>query len=544
MENTLQIEHGVINSYTPIKFNYSDEAAYNNLIKKLEKSDFVVSKQTTNEKGVHLDLKKKFLDINESIMITSMNKNKKTSDNEEIKKNREDLTIKYTYPDNHNQIPELKNKDNIILDFVHKSIVVGIHKSNIVFQSELETFVKDQLHGVVDSTNESSQYFGPQITLNKHVLLLWPILLHDVNDEKQFASVSIEFYDYGMAIIKISSPIKNQNSNPLTTNDTGLYYKSAYYISNTDNEIPIENFNYQKLSDTNIKIVLDTIRQWIIENNEKSIEIESFLISETREIIQLNKLSPTNIKLSAAKREEIEAIFRIVNAPVSNTKMFHPGRNTVWKEQFWGDSQFKYIFSTMGKCVAIVGHDIYNSLKDEVPKGEINDFISKSLLLNVESAYKVMLLNRLNGVSYLTNQKTVSYKKNKYYEENYYLAENYILSLLDFSFGTVRELYNKIEEVCKEYLNKKSLEKRMNNNERILNKKYKEKEAEENDMFEVFGILITVLVSFPSIYETLSIVQKELVTNDIPGVTVMGLSLIIEAIFLMILFYWYWNRKK
>src|SRR5699024_2352099 len=136
MENTLQIEHGVINSYTPIKFNYSDEYAYSNLIKKLEKSDFVVSEQTTNEKGVHLDLKKKFLDINESIRITSINKNKETSDNEVIKKINEDITIKYTYPDNHSQIPELKNKDNIVLDFVHKSIVVGIPKSNIVFQSE------------------------------------------------------------------------------------------------------------------------------------------------------------------------------------------------------------------------------------------------------------------------------------------------------------------------------------------------------------------------------------------------------------------------
>jgi len=544
MENTLQIEHGVINSYTPIKFNYSDETAYINLIKKLEKSDFVVSEQSTNEKGVQLDLKKKFLDINESISITSINKNKENSFKEEVKKINEDITIKYTYPDNHSQIPELNDKDSIVFDFVYNFLELEIPRSNLVFQSEIQSFVENQLNEIVNSTNESSKYFGPQITLNKYVLLLWPILLYDVNDEKQLASVSIEFYDYGMAIIKISSPIENQNSNPLTTNETGLYYKSAYYISKTANEIPIENFNYQKLSDTNIEIVLDIIRQWITENIEKYIEIESFLTSETREIIQLNKLSPANINFSTAKREEIEAIFRIVNAPVFDTQRFHPGRNTVWKEQFWGDSQFKYIFSTMGKCVAIVGHDIYNSLKDEVLEGEINGFISKNSLLNVESAYKIMLLNRLNGVSYLINQKTDSYKKNKYYEETYYLAENYILGLLDFSFGTVRELYNKIEEVCKEYLNKKSLEKRFNNNERILNKKYKEKKAEENDIFEVFGILITVLVSFPSIYETLSIVQKEFVSNDIPGVSVMGLSLVIEVIFLVILFYWYWNRKK
>src|SRR5699024_7047543 len=119
MENTLQIEHGVINSYTPIKFNYSDETAYINLIKKLEKSDFVVSEQSTNEKGVQLDLKKKFLDINESISITSINKNKENSFKEEVKKINEDITIKYTYPDNHSQIPELNDKDSIVFDFVY-----------------------------------------------------------------------------------------------------------------------------------------------------------------------------------------------------------------------------------------------------------------------------------------------------------------------------------------------------------------------------------------------------------------------------------------
>lgn len=544
MENTLQIEHGVINSYTPIKFNYSDESAYNNMIKKLEKSDFVVSKQTLNEKGVQLDLKKKFLDINESIIITSINKNKKTSEKEEFKKINEDITVKQIYPDYDSQIPELNDKDSIVFDFIYNFIEVGIPRSNLVFQSEIQSFVENQLSEIVNNTNESSQYFGPQITLNKHVMLLWPILLYDANKKKQLASVSIEFYDYGMAIIKISSPIENQDSNPLTINNTGLYYKSAYYISNTANEIPIENFNYQELSDTNIEIVLHTIRQWIIENIEQSIEIESFLTSETREIIQLNKLIPKNINLSTAKKEEIEAIFRIVNAPIIDKQKFHSNRNIIWKEQFWGDNQIRYIFSTMGKCVAIVGDDLYKSLQDEVPEDVINDYVSETLLIGIENAYKIMLLNRLNSFSYLINQKNVSLKKNKYYEENYYLTENYILGLLDFSYGTVRELYNKIEAVCKEYLNKKSLEKRFNNNERILNKKYKEKEAEENDIFAVLGLLITVLVSFPSIYETLSIIQKELVSNDIPGVSVMRLSIFIEVVFLVILFFWYWNRKK
>lgn len=543
MEELLQIEHGVINTYVPIKFNYSDDEAYNTLIKKLENSDFAISEQIINNKDISLELKQKFLEINDSIVNTYINKHRETHNKEELKRIDKDTTIKFTYSDD-GHIPSLKNKDSIVLNFVDIFFEVGIPKINMGFQSKIQTFVENQLNEIVNNTNESSQYFGPEMTLNKYVIMLWPIILYDTNDKKQLASVSLEFYEYGMAILKISFPIENQDSYPLFVNNTGLYYKLGYYIPYKTDEISIRNFDYKELSNCDISIVLKTIEEWIVANSESSIAIDSFLSTEIRELIQLNKLSPNNINLSTAKKEEIEAIYRIVNAPITDKQKFHAGRNIIWKEQFWGGNLVRYIFSTMGRCVAIAGNDLYKTLKDEDSEDDINEVISRSLLLNVETAYKIMLLNRLNSFSYLINQQDVNYLEYKLYEKDYYLAENYILSLLDFSYGSVRELYQKIEEICKDYLNKESLEQRFKNNERILNNQYKEKNSKENDILSVLGLMITVLVSFPSIYETLSIIQKEFITIDISGISVMGLSILLEVIFLIVLFIWYFKRSK
>lgn len=48
----------------------------------------------------------------------------------------------------------------------------------------------------------------------------------------------------------------------------------------------------------------------------------------------------------------------------------------------------------------------------------------------------------------------------------------------------------------------------------------KKKITNENDRLSILGLLITVLVSFPSIYETLTIIQKEVITEPIYGIVI------------------------
>lgn len=449
----------------------------------------------------------------------------------------DNLGLEITYPELDKNLPILNNKDSILLDFIELNIITKPKSIIYSLSSQLVGFVEDQVDELINTANASSKYFGHDISLNKRVLTLWPILLIDENNEKQLASVSIEFYEHRMAILKISYPIKNQTSYHLTKNNPNSYYKKCYYNESIDKKISIKNFDYKRVQNNSIHSVTDIILNWLDNNSN------GFIHSEEQEIIQLNQLKHQNIDVRQAKKKEKEAIYRIVNAPVNDGIKLHPERNMVWDKRHWGNERVRYLFSTMGRCVAISGHNIKDSLPEDTPEEDEDDILKRSLLLNVEDAYKVMLLNRLNSFNFLVNQSKKDYQKLKSLEEDYYLTENYILGLLDSSFGSVRELYSKIEEVTRGYLNKKSLEKRFNNNHHVLNNRHQEIIKKENDRLTILGLLITVLVSFPAIYETLSILQRELVTTDIPWISVLGLSIFFEATLLIFLFYWYIKKK-
>lgn len=128
----------------------------------------------------------------------------------------------------------------------------------------------------------------------------------------------------------------------------------------------------------------------------------------------------------------------------------------------------------MGRCVAIAGRSIDINFEKEIPKDEIVSIINRSLLISLEDAYKIMLLKKINGFNYLLKQNQAEYRDLKVFREDYFLSENYILGLLDFSYGTVRDLYNKIEEICSEFINKKSMKKRFENSQIILSSRHEE----------------------------------------------------------------------
>lgn len=524
----------------PIKFNYSNSEDYSGFITELEKTDFVVSKQTHDDQNTLLDIKPKLYQVSDIVKNTILSNEDNMS---EIKQGNldwsevEELGVKVTYAEVGKDAPILKSKDTILLDFVELQVNYSVNKIAIIPESKIVRFVEEQVHDLVILSNKSSEYFGQEVSLNKKVLILWPILLIDKNDKQQLASVSIEFYEHGMAILKISYPIENQTSYPLTQNKIDLYYKDCYYNIDINDNVPIADFDYKRVSSNSIHSVTGIILHWLSENSN------GFIHSEEQQIIQLNQLKPQNINIRQIKKEEKEAVFRIVNGPVNDGIKWHPERNIMWDEHSWGKGHRRYLFSTMGKCVAIAGENIDSSLPKEIPKEEVNAIIKRSLLMDVEDAYKVMLLNRLNSVNFLLKQGKDDFHNLKLLKEDYYFSENYILGLLDYSFGTVRDLYSTIESVTSDYLNKESLEKRFKNNQTVLSNRHQEKIRKENDRLSILGLLITVLVSFPAIYETLNIFQKELVTVDIPYVNVLELAIFFELILLWLLFYWYRNKK-
>src|SRR5699024_7508165 len=115
---------------------------------------------------------------------------------------------------------------------------------------------------------------------------------------------------------------------------------SCYYNTNTNKRIIVEDFDYQQVSNNSIDSVIDIILNWLDENSK------GFIRSENKEIIQLNQLKPKNINIRQAKKEEKEAIFRIVNAPVTDGIKLHPERNKVWNDQYWGNEQTRFLFSS------------------------------------------------------------------------------------------------------------------------------------------------------------------------------------------------------
>lgn len=539
MDSILEIERGYVNTYVPLKFNYSDINEYSELIDKLGSCNFVISNQSQDEKGTRIELKPYFYEVCDRIVNTyAFKKNLGSYEKNHNIDSNDEYYLKVTNTFNYDNSLNINNIDSILFDFISHKIEVGYPKMSIYFINDIEQFVSLQLNEIVDSANFSSKFFGRSIAQRKHVLMLWPILIIDKNNEKQLASVDIEFYDLGMAILKISYPIINQSSLPLIENDADLYHESCYYNLDINEGGLSEEFDYEKIPSNSIVEVIDIILSWLQINSD------GFIKSENREMILLSQLKPKNIDLERAKKEEREAIYRIINAPITINNNLNPERNKIWEESYWGNNIFRYYFSTMGKCVAIVGQDIKNILPVTKDKLEENRIIDMSLLDIVENAYKVMLFNKLNNQNYLILQNEISYSELRNVEEDYYLAHNYILSLLDESYGTVRDLYNKMVDICQHYLNQASIKQRIQNNEKILKKRQEDRVSKENDRLTILGLIITILVSFPAIYESLYIFRNSFIKNNIKGISVIGVSIITEIIFLFCLFYWYAKRDK
>lgn len=455
MSYLLDIKRGYIQIYVPLKFEYESMKKYKEMIEGLQNSDCVISQQSIDENGIRFELKPHFYDICDRITNTYIS-NKGSIDLSEPEQvfNDDEHTIKIKQTFDYENGSKIKNTDSILLKYINPMISLGDSDIKLMFNNGLEEIISEQLMDIVDTSNATSEAFGETISKGKHMLMLWPILFEDKNNVHQIATVDIEFFDLGLALC-ISYPIENQSSLPLVENNYNLYHESCFYANIFKTAKSLEEFDYDRISSSTIDEIIDNILSWLYVNSTIQIKTES------RVIILLSQLSEKNISFPSVSEADKESIYRITNAPFPNDDRLHSERNIMWKEHFWGQGPFRHYFSSMGNCVSIVDNEEMDLFLLDDEEELNNKRIDISLLHNIENAFKVMLLTKLNNMNYLISQELAIISGLREIEEIYFLTQNYILSILDESYGSVQDLYQKMTSLCHHYLNQSSIEQRI-----------------------------------------------------------------------------------
>lgn len=540
MAYTLDVERGYINTYTPIKFDYTSIEEHKKLINKIQKNFYVISKHSKITDGNFIKLKKEFYDICDLVTSTYA-VNRKPNDELPANQNKLDenpyFKINNVFDYDHSQT--LINKDSVLLNYVKPQVQIEFPTIKVILVNEIQKFSELMVEEVVDSANFSARFFGSDIAQNKTVISLWPILVKDKNDDYLIAPVEIEFFELGLAILKISYPIKNQSSLGLSLNDFDSYHNEIFYPPIFHNNQEMIEFDYLRICSNKIDDIIKMIIEWL--NTLPS----GFIKTQSMKFIILSQLKKGNLDFNKTSKDEKEFLYRIVNAPLPDNKIMHPEHNQTWGNSYWGNGPFRYYFSSMGKCVALLDKNLdVEFLKGESEESR-NHIIDTSIVNNVENAYKILLLTELNYRNLLIKQNINNSYDLEVIQEDFLRTENYLLQLFDTSYGTVRDLYAKMIELNHNFINRDNVEKRINNNDLLLKTQREKKLAKGNDIVTFLGLIITLLVSLKSIYETLLIIRTIFpYSNDIPHISVIGFSVFVDIVFIILLVNWYRNRSN
>lgn len=409
--------------------------------------------------------------------------------------------------DNFFEFSDLKDEIiNLEFDFTERGFII-----------KPITIVEDYLNKMYNESKADFDFsecvYGDFYVESQTRFVLPPIKAELKNGSSSLISAILFVFKNNNAVLRITLPIDNMDSEPLMSNDLDDYIVSVENLSGFSLE----------LKGSTIKSIKSCYCNYIL-----SIKKITFLVSSKQmvNIILTNHSAMfDNIKRIPDKIQE--DIYKISLAPIqvrNGVSYVENAINHLDKNSLFFNG-IGFVLSNMGKCISLVDNTIINFAKENFEKEILYDKITNDIRRNIEFTIIILLLKNINDSYYF--YKKVLHDSNLSKVKNEYNKNKIFISLLqDDVYGSVREITPKFEETMTFFLDEKNVKDRTNALNNILEEEQANRTLQLQNVLSIVGLIFTIIFGLPAINETLTLIRNLcfFITTDIPFISIENTS--------------------
>lgn len=380
----------------------------------------------------------------------------------------------------------------------------------------LEDYLSQAIDDIEGNYTHNREIYG-EYYVNAHALIpMSPIKIKLKNGSSTLLHVMLFLFKNKMGVLRMTLPIDNLDTIPLTENNIDNYIACA----ETFQGFPVP------LLDKSIGSIAALYYQFLTEVKK----ITSVVPFKNVVNIILANHSKAFDSVDNVPEELKEDIYKICAAPIHDMPGFSYKQDAI---KHFADLSYRfkglaYVIGTMGKCVSIIDKTFVKSIGADFSNIQALNWIIKEIRRNVEFTIIILLLKNINN-GYIFDQ-SISSSNNLYKTNNDYNMSKIFISLLKSGvYGSVRELTTAFEEKMTYFLDEENVSDRINAMNNILDGEQSRRTIRLENILSVGGLLFTIIFGLPAINETLAYIRAfcSFIEINIPIISIKNCSIII-----------------
>jgi hypothetical protein len=208
-----------------------------------------------------------------------------------------------------------------------------------------------------------------------------------------------------------------------------------------------------------------------------------------------------------------ETLFKLLFAPITEYSLKSTNDITSFvSSRYFSFSKNFRLYANSNRTISTYGKKLKKSDEHQhLTESEFNRLCQNSSLGGIIMAIEMLLLKKINQQQYSINQLNENTSLKRMIDINILEQTNYIheFSQYFYSYGSVRELINFLNEKCEDFLQSNLINERRKKLERLINLKKERNVASFTMIGPILSVAFTLILSLPTLEQLLKLVNKE-----------------------------------
>lgn len=419
-------------------------------------------------------------------------------------------------------------KNKIAVEDIHNVIEsIEIERTDNGFKFQATPKIQKHIQHLFDRSTtayEQSKTIYGDIYVNAQTrIILPPFVAVLSNGESVFLESILYIFTNKSAVLRLTVPLKNVNSQQLFENDLDAYISTFADVCGIG--VTPENNSIDSLK--------ECYCNFLVKDNKK---IGAILPVGKIVSIILSKHSAMIKDIKNISQNLQEDIYRILIAPVPNRKnvdYLEDVKRCFTKLSFVLNGTCS-VFNNMNKCVTVMDDSIIEAGKG-IYKEDVYEYLIDDIRNGVEFAFCILMLKKINN-QYTFFTKRIGNGEESKIQNEYNSDRIFISLLLGDTYGSVREQVEFFEQSMKYFIDTQNSNERLESINNILEQKNSNKIQTLQNLLSIGGLMFSVLFGLPAVTDTVGLLRGifSFVETDISILTVnsfsFGLWLLVNSI--------------
>lgn len=371
-----------------------------------------------------------------------------------------------------------------------------------------------QLYDRSTADYEQSKIIYGDIYVNSQTrIILPPFMVVLSNGESVFLESILYIFTNKSAVLRLTVPLKNVNSQSLFENDLDAYISTFTDVCGIG--VYPENNSIDSLK--------DCYCNFLIKNNKK---IKKFLSVGKIVSIILSKHSVEIKNIKNISEEFQEDLYKMLIAPTPERKSadYLEDAKKCFANMSFTLNGTCSVLNNMNKCITIMDDSIIEVGK-ETYKENVYNYLINDIRNGIEFAFCILMLKKINN-QYTFYTKGLDNGEESEIQNEYNRDKIFASLLLSDTYGSVREQVEFFENSMKYFIDTQNSNERLESINNILEQKNANKIQTLQNVLSVGALMFSVLFGLPAITDTFVLLRGifSFIQTDIPILTVNNFS--------------------